>query len=661
MFSTPSSPAIAGLQAMGVAALLLGLGYLVADCFTGRLKLSRTTRLGLAFPGLTVYVLLLMIAHMATGGRVLSNPALTRAVTAIVAVGLAFAAFRRRRARTCVAGPAEVVWPAWLLVAMGVVVFCTPVARMIPLDHVWDTNLHTGWASQLMAGEPVPSATVTGAVPNYYPWLFHALVAAIAHLTPGGRAFHALGPLQFLQVAGAILAFFALGRALTGRWITGAAASVFGALSGGFGYVLLRRPDVILDPRENDGAAAMRYWGDLIATRPYNVGFQNLTPPFPRDVAYVLVVAALLFLVTGLKERSGGSLVAGGVIIGLVGLTGGETFIVSFLAVVVLALMATDVGRTRLAGLVLVPALAIYALWVGPMVINYFRLGGFFGTAARPVVLTPLAVLGSWGLVTPFALYGLVRGLPRWRTDPGTKVVLAALTAAVISLIASAALPLYLGRGFSTLGRDHRYWPLVFLALAPLAALGATELFGAVARTSRRLGVTLAGLTVVLAIPSPLLASIALPAERGSPGLLADSLKGEPGTVLNLIAPRPGMPCVIAAPVGLSHRVFSYTGYPMVLFRWAPVEVSRNSAHIRWAEIYEDIPGGLERLQANRVLTGKSSNPGRWNAAADAYGVDIVIAPLRRTEPPAFRGLRKQISNAASGERFAVVWRRECS
>lgn len=661
MFSTPSSPAIAGLQAMGVAALLLMLGYLVADLVTGRLKLGRTTRLGLAFPGLTLYSLLLMLAHIATGGRVLSNPGLTRAVTGILAVGLFFAAFLRRRGRTYEAGPPEIVWPAWLLVAMGFVVFCTPVGRMIPLDHVWDTNLHTGWATQLMAGEPVPSATVTGDVPNYYPWLFHALLASIAHLTPGGRAFHALGPLQFLQVAGAILAFFALGRALSGRWITGAAAALFGALSGGLGYVLLRRPDVILDPRANDGAAAMKYWGDLIATRPYNMGFQNLTPPFPRDIAYVLVVAALLFLVIGIKERSGGSLVAAGVTIGMVGLTGGETFIVSFLAVVVLALTATEVGRARMAALVLIPALAIYALWIGPMVVNYFRLGGFFGTAAHPVVLTPLAVLGSWGLVTPYASYGLVRRLPRWRTDPGTKVLLAALTATVISLIASAALPLYLGRGFSTLGRDHRYWPLVFLALAPLAALGATEVLGAVLRRSRRLGVALAVLTVVLAMPSPLLASIALPAERGSPEMLADSLEGDPDTMLNLIAPRPGMRCVIATPVGSSQRVFSYTGYRMVLFRWAPGEISRNSAHIRWAGIYGEIPGGFERQQANWVLTGKGSNQARWNAAADAYGVDVVVAPVGRASSRVFEGLRKQISSPASGRRFVVVWRRDCS
>ncbi|MDQ3766682.1 MAG: hypothetical protein M3346_04980 [Actinomycetota bacterium] len=660
MFSTPSSPAIAGLQAMGVAALLLALGYLVADLVTSRLKLGRTTRLGLAFPGLTLYALVLMLSHIATGGRILSNPGLTRAITAIAAVGLSVAAFLRRRGRTYEASPPEVVWPAWLLVAMGVVIFCAPVGRMIPLDHVWDTNLHTGWASQLMAGEPVPSATVTGDVPNYYPWLFHALLASIAHLTPGGRAFHALGPLQFLQVAGAILAFFALGRALSGRCITGAAASLFGALSGGFGYILLRKPDVILDPRANDGAAAVKYWGDLIATRPYNVGFQNLTPPFPRDVAYVLVVVALLFLVIGIKERSAGSLVAGGVTIGMVGLTGGETFIVSFLAVVLLALTATEVGRARLGALVLIPALATYALWAGPMVINYFRLGGFFGTAARPVVLTPLAVLGSWGLVTPFALYGLVRRLPRWRTDPGTKVVLAALMAAVLSLIASAALPLYLGRGFSTLGRDHRYWPLVFLALAPLAALGSTELLGALVRVSRRLGIALAALTVLLAIPSPLLASIALPAERGSPEVLAESLEGDPDTVLNLIAPRPGMRCVIAAPVDFSQRVFSYTGYRMVLFRWGPGDVGRNAAHIRWAGIYRRIPGGLDRLQANRVLTGAPSSKRRWNEVADAYGVDVVVAPAGRASAPVFRGLRQKLSSSVSGQRFVVVWRRAC-
>ncbi|MDQ3751317.1 MAG: hypothetical protein M3333_00270 [Actinomycetota bacterium] len=660
MFSTPSSPAIAGLQSIGVAALLGTLGYLIAGLITSRLKLGRTTRLGLAFPGLAFYALLMMMAHVATGGRVLSNPGLTRAITGVAVLGLASAAFWARRGHTRETGANEVVWPAWLLVGTSLVVFCTPVGRMIPLDHVWDTNLHTGWATQLMAGEPVPAATVTGDVPNYYPWLFHALLACIANLTPGGRAFHALAPLQLLQVAGAVLAFFALGRALSGRWVTGAAAGLFGALAGGFGYVLLRGPDVILDPRANDGAAATRYWGDLIATRPYNVGFQNLTPPFPRDVAYVLVVAALLLLITGLERRSGGPLVAAGVTVGMVGLTGGETFIVCFLTVGVLTVIGTDVGRARLGVLVLLPALATYSLWAGPMAANYFRLGGFFGTAARPVVLTPLAVLGSWGLVTPFAVYGLAGRLRRL-ADPATKVVLAALAAAVTSLVASAALPLYLGRGFSTLGRDHRYWPLVFLALAPLAALGLTELVGAIVRVNRKLGVAFVAVTVILALPSPLLASIALPDERGSPELLESSLEGDPRTVLNLIAPRPGMGCVIAAPVGLSQRVFSYTGYRLVLFRWGPGEIGRNAAHIRWAGIYRRIPGGHERLQANRVLTGAVSTKARWNEVADAYGVDVVVAPAGRAQAPTFRGLRKELSSSVAEERFVVVWRRGCS
>lgn len=660
MLSTPSSPAIAGLQATGVAALLLAFGYLVAGVVADRLKLGRTAHLGLAFPGLALFALMLMLAHFASGGRVLSNPWLTRGITGVAAAGLAWAAILRRR-RTPSSEAAEVVWPAWLLLGMGLVIFGSPIARMIPLDHVWDTNLHTGWASQLMAGEPLPSATVTGAVPNYYPWLFHALVAFIAHLTPGGRAFHALGPLQLLQVAGAVLAFFALGHALSGRWITGAAASLFGSLTGGFGFVLLREPEVILDPRQGGGAAALRYWGDLIATRPYNVGFQNLTPPFPRDVAYVLMVAALLFLVIGIRDRSTASLVAGGLTIGMVGLTGGETFIVSFLAAVMLTLTGAVIGRVRLAVAVIAPALAIYSLWAAPMVVEYFRLEGFVGTAARPVVLTPLAVLGSWGLVTPFALYGLLRWLPRRGSTPGIAVLVAALTSAVVTLVASAALPLYLGRGFSTLGRDHRYWPLVFLALAPLAALGLTELVGAVGRVRRGLGVAVGALTVVLAIPSPLLASIALPGERGSPELLADSLAGDPDTVLNLIAPRPGLRCVIATPIGLSHRTFSYTGYRMVLFRWAPGPIHRNAPHIRWSGIYKHIPDGVERLEANRVLTGGSSDEAAWERAADSYGVDIVVVPAGRADSPMFEGLRKKQSNAASGRSFMVVWRRPCS
>ena len=52
--------------------------------------------------------------------------------------------------------------------------------------------------------------------------------------------------------------------------------ALFGSISGGVGFVLLRHLDIVQSPR---GASGLRYQGDLLYKRSYNVGFANLSPP----------------------------------------------------------------------------------------------------------------------------------------------------------------------------------------------------------------------------------------------------------------------------------------------------------------------------------------------------------------------------------------------
>ena len=106
---------------------------------------------------------------------------------------------------------------------------------------------------QLMAGDAMFGAVLTGEVPNYYPWMFHSVGALTTSLTPGETPYHALAPIQLVQVGGCVLALFALGRTLTRRAMTGFGAALLGALSGGFGFVLLNGLDVVADPRGGDG------------------------------------------------------------------------------------------------------------------------------------------------------------------------------------------------------------------------------------------------------------------------------------------------------------------------------------------------------------------------------------------------------------------------
>ena len=616
----------------------LGFGYLIADTLTGRRNIDTYTRWGLAFPALALFAVVLEILHIATGGAIFSNGPLVRAVTVAIAAGLlARKVIARRTAAPIYEGPR---WEPWVLagtVVLGVSIWGYPLTQMMPLDHIFDINLHAGWASQLMAGETTPSGTITGEIPNYYPWLFHALLATITHFTPGGRALHAFGPFQLMQVAGVMLTLFALGRAVTSRWSGGWGAALLGSLTGGFGYFLLRGFDVILFPRKDGGAEATRFLGDMIATRSYNMSFHNIVPPFPRDAAYLLVVSFLLLLTVGLKQRSLPVLVASGVALGMIGLTGGETFIVGLGVALVVGLAATETGRFKTGVVVIVPALAVAALWIVPLAINYVKYGGFWNTAGVPVQLSPLNILFAWGITTPLALWGAVKWLPRIRSEPGVKVLAALVLVAGGLVAASSIIPALLGEGFQTLGRSHRYWPLVYMGVALFGALGVSELFARMEARRMPLLIATTVLLVMLAIPSLVSATVAYPRERGTLPISENALLGRGDAILDRLAPAPGERCVAAVPESLSHPVFGYTGYRLVVFRWTQW-LWANAPHLRWKEIYEHITPTRERGRDNTVLTQGSEDVELWRSLVGKYGVDVVLVPAHRIAAPSFAG-----------------------
>ena len=637
MLSAPSSPLVAAVQAVAVAGGFLGFGYLIADALAGRRNIDTYTRWGLAVPALALFAVVLEVVHIFTGGAIFTNGLLVRTITVAVAAGLlARKALARRSEAPTYEGPR---WEPWALagtVVLGVSIWGYPLTQMMPLDHIFDINLHAGWASQLMAGETTPSGTITGEIPNYYPWLFHALLAMITYFSPGGRALHAFGPLQLIQVAGVILTMFALGRAVSSRWSGGWGAALLGSLTGGFGYLLLRGFDVILFPRADGGAEATRFLGDMIATRSYNMSFHNIVPPFPRDVAYLLVASFLLLLTIGLKQRSLPLLAASGVALGMVGLTGGETFIVGLGVALVVVLAATDTGRVKTGVVVIVPALTVAALWIVPLAINYVKYGGFWNTAGVPVRLSPLYILFAWGITTPLALWGAVTWVPRIRREPGVKVLAAFVLVTGGLVAASSIIPALLGEGFQTLGRSHRYWPLVYMGVAMFGALGVTELF---ARMGARRGLLIATavLLVTLSVPSLVSATVAYPRERGTLPISENALLEKDDTILKLMAPKPGERCVAAVPPSLSHQVFGYTGYRLVVFRWTQW-LWANAPHLRWKEIYEHITPTRERGRDNTVLTQGSEDVELWRSLVDKYGVDVVVVPAHRIDAASFAG-----------------------
>lgn len=644
MLTDPSAPQIAAVQALVVASVSLCFGRLVIDAIIGRREIDRLTRWALAFPGLVLFSFVLMLLHLVTGGLIFSNAWLTRSLTIATAVALVILSMRRRSAP-----PKERLlrWQVWTVLgacALGIVVWGLPVARVLPLNFTPDTNLHMGWASQLMIGEPSPSATVTGNVPGYYPWLYHALVAFLARFTPGGSAFDALGALQLLQVVGAVLGLFGVGKYMTGKFFTGAAAAFFGALSGGFGVGML------FDDRLRSHAATMRatkipWLGDVLSRRPYNFAFNNLAPAYPRDLSFSLLVAFLLLLLMGLRRKSYTLLVASGVALGLVGLAGGEAVIVGTAVALVVCLFQREMRPIRAGAAVLLPMTAVYGTWLVPLIINYIHFGGFVNTThVGPVVLTFPFLILSWGFVPPFALLGVAVNLRSVR-EPGVLVPLAIVVVTGL-IMASNVVSGAFGSAFLTLGRDHRYWALCQLGAALFAALGAT----AVWKRMRRSPVAVVGLAVLVVafgIISPVLGSVLYPEKFPAEPLIAASMEGRP-TLLNALAPTPDRRCVAAVPGNvLAREVFAYTGYRLV--QWVTAEGRHNWARIRWRDIYRYIPGDLERAADNQILTTGSGSPQYWLAVERKYEVNFVVVPQASIGSPVFDPYPKEQFSLENG------------
>lgn len=671
MLAAPSSPLMSGVAGVVVALFFLSIGYLVADALIGRRDFDGVVRICLALPGFMVLTLGLMLLHIVTGGAVLSNPWVTRAAVALTAAALVGRKmFLKKRAVAPPGSPRGHYVALAAVVAGGVILWGFPATQLLPLDRGWDTDRDGGYASQLLNGESTPSATVTGEVPNDYPWMHAASTALLASFTLGGRALSAHVPLFFIQVLGAVLALFGLGLELTKRLHGAVAAALFGALAGGFGYLISGGPAIVLVPRANEGRDALNYLGDMLFVRSYNMSFNNLAPAFPRDLGFSLLAAFLLMLVLGFSRHSRRALIGAGVVLGIVGLTTGESmpFGLGAAALLTIAPPASLVAdgengekrgfaRWQVAATVLVPALGVAALWAVPLVYNYFQLGGFRASYNTPVILTPLAFLGSWGITVPFALYGAYRFVPEAKRHPGARVILATLASALALLLLPVLVPLLPVPGFTTLSRSHRYWPLLYLPLALYAAVGASRLQEALAGKRRRLALSLSILTVILAVPSPLLASLALPDDKPARPPVEQSLLGR-RTMLNLMAPEPGRRCVAAVPADWSHEVFAYTGYRLVLFRWTE-KLRTNSAHIRWRGIYERIPTTEERDEANDALL----NPGaasEWNALADEWAVNVVAVPRR--DLPSWMSQDYEVRRTSFGESpVSVVWVKPCT
>lgn len=650
MLGPPSNELVAGLEALVVAAFLLGLGYLIADLVAGKRGFDEADRWGLSLFGICAFAFLMMLVHLATGGWLFAH---TSAVRVMVVVTFGVLAVRRYAARS--QRDRNHLWITGLLVVASLLIWGSPVARMMPLTGTADTQLHNGWIDQLMSGDSTFGAVLTGEVPNYYPWMFHSLGAITTTLTPGGTPYHALAPMQLLQIAGCVLALFALGRALTSRAMTGFGAVLLGALSGGFGFLFLDGLDVVTDPRAGEGTEALRYHGDLLFSRSYNIGFHNLAPPFPRDLAFGLLISFVTLLAFRARKTTSWVEIAAGCCLGFVGLTGGETFFVAAALALVVGLSDSDhklMSVTRMLG----PALAIYAVWFVPIVFNYRELGGFVSiTHIIPVTLPATAILVSWGLTTPLAIAAVTRIARSFPSDRHVRLCVMFCATAAALLVISAVIPHFLGDAFDTLGRKHRYWPIAYLAVSLVGAIGFSDVLTKLRERSRGLGIAALVVLTAIAWASPVVASIALPTRIGTYPGIGEAMREEPGALLHELR-KLGPGCEIAAPQGVSREVFSFTGFRLVA--WTGAWFGDNRARIRWADIYDEIGSEQQRLRDSKTLVSSETTDAARLALADRYGVDVVVI---ETDPyQAVASGREIIETSYEGATYLVIPLKSC-
>lgn len=656
MFGTPTSAWLSGVQALVIASALLAFGYVLAELFTRRSEVDSVVKLALAFPAIVAFALFLMLLHLASGGRVFEDATTVRTLTLLAAIAALSLKFRGRRRPGRSPTTRRDMRVLGVLMLAAVLVWGLPVFRLLPLAPTTDSGLHSGWTLQLLKGDLFPTATVTGDIPNYYPWLFHGLTAWVSRWVPGGHPLNAFATLQLLHIAGAVAALFACGRQIARRARGGVAAALFGAMSGGIGFFLLRRIDLAQEVRRSGAEGPMKYLGDLLIDRSYNMGFHNLAPPHPRDIAYSLLPAVILFLALGFARRDLTMMLGAGIVAGLTGLIGGEAWIFAFSLIIAAVAFPLRMPRWRLAVTMLVPAVVIYGTWLVPIAVNYFRFGGFVDTTRlAPVVLPVLGVIGGWGVVIPFALWGIGSHFKRFKDHEGARIAGIVLGVALIDLILSSLIPRLLGEGFETLGTEHRYWPFVYLGLVMVAALGFNSLFASLAKRSEPRAVLAGVLTVALAVPSPIIAGIAvvrLDQQIDRYRLISNTVSGSEPTVLEALEGPAGRKCVAAVPAPLSRKVFAYTGHRLVL--WQGGTTGENRARIRWKDIYERIPDGDERALDNTLITTGETTPDVWRSAVDKYEVDLVLVRSVDAVNPVFSGYSS--TEAVNGERRFVAF-----
>jgi hypothetical protein len=603
---------------LGQLAALLVTGWVVSDVVLRFLRRPPTeeTTFGLperalaAVVGFVALSVVFMGAHVATRGAIFDNRAVVPAVVLLV-VG---AAVPR------VTLPRGIPWIGIIVFVVVVgAVFVLPDLRAGPGARTGDPPWHLGWTEQLLHGEPVPTGPAPEHGRNAYPWGLHAVMATMTRLVPGTDPLTALEALHFLLVFALPLAAACLARRV--RRDAGWAAAAAMALVGGWGWLSARGAAFVTTPTD------ARYGADLVVASP-NSAYELLAPALPRELGLVLLGAFGLFLANALEARSGRWRIAAGATAGLVGLVSVPMFVSALTWMVAAIVIARRGEHLRTAWIVVAVSFGVFGLWLGPVAVDYVTYGGF-------VDITPqlgkewalVTSLGSWGLLLPFAIAGVIVAS---KVSTGRVVLgFAAATALLLGFALARKTFEWTLAGNATLLHQGRVWPPAHLVAAALAGVAATAMFRRA--WTRRRATAVAGAAVIACVgaASPVLASVRLTEiiEHHEDGFIYGRDDLAEGSFVRVVAGELSPDDVVAVrgSAALAFHLFEFSGCRLA--------------------VYDD-----PRLDGNDLRIRFAERAAAWDRAMASGGfhADYEVVPASDAETP-------RITGTFEGERWALV------
>jgi hypothetical protein len=423
----------------------------------------------------------------------------------------------------------------------------TPLLWPSHSDMLW----HQGWIRELAGGASAPGGVYAGE-PNSYPWLYHSIAAWLLGALPGDLN----AALLALAVGGVAAGW--LGMWLASRELgAGPAAAVWSAslftAAAGFGWVWQHAPAALL---HQNGRDLGPYHGDLVMFNVFVPSLGNVPPLIPRELSVCLAPLVVWLLVRGTGRGRAAVLWAAGAAAGFAFLIGPVAggFCILWALGVALVRRTPGVWRT------LVAAAGVAAVWLLPLGLTYHRYGGFVSithlTAVNPTLGQTAVALG---VLLPLGLAGTAAIAAR----PG-EVARAEVAMLWLVPAAACAAGAVLGHRSDLLGtpallRWSRYLPFLALGLAVPAGIAAERAVAATRRAGRPAAAAAAAVLVALAVPSTVLATVAVERDTFPDQLVCTSLPA----AHDLTAV--GMRQPLADEVAMD--VFARTGAPAVFLR----------------------------------------------------------------------------------------------